>query len=78
MTLQDLKNISLSVAESDIERLKDIKEMLIYKTKFGTIIGHYAGNAFFFYCKGKELFRDSDKSKAIKFLQNSYNIKIGI
>jgi hypothetical protein len=76
MTLQEIKNISLSFAQSDIERLYDIKEMLIGQTKFGLIVGHYADNKFFFYSQCKEIFRNSDKSKAIKFLQNSYTIKL--
>jgi len=76
MTLQEINKISKQWAESDIERLKDIKESIIEYTKFGSITGHYAENAFFFYSQGRELFRDSNKIKAIKFLQNSYNIKI--
>ncbi len=76
MTLQDLKNMVTNVAKSDIKILIDEKEMLISNTKFGTIVGHFAGNSFFFYSNGKELFRNSDKSKAIKFLTNCYNIII--
>ena len=76
MTLEEIKNIVTNVAKSDIKTLIDEKEMLISNTKFGTIVGHFAGNSFFFYSNGKELFRDSDKSKAIKFLTNSYNITI--
>tara|TARA_Y100000389_G_C17263896_1_gene414417 strand:+ start:519 stop:752 length:234 start_codon:yes stop_codon:yes gene_type:complete len=76
MTLQEINKIAKQWAESDIERLTDIKESIIENTKFGSITGHYAGNAFFFYAQGRELFRDSDKNKAIKFLQNSYNINV--
>ena len=76
MTLQEIKNISKSVAVNDVERLYDVKEMLIGKTKFGTIVGHYADNRYFFYSQGKEIFRNSDKSKTINFLKNSYTFKI--
>ena len=78
MTLQDLKNEATNVAKRDIKTLIDEKEMLIGNTKFGLIVGHYADNKFFFYSNGKELFRNSDKSKAINFLTNCYNIIIKV
>jgi hypothetical protein len=60
-------------AQSNINRLLDCYEMIIGETKDGRIIGHYAGNQFFFYCNGKQLFRNSDKSKAIIFIGNLYS-----
>ena len=68
-----LKDHDLAV--SQINTLYDIKELLIYNTKYGEIIGHYASNKYFFYSNGKRVFIHPLRHEAINFLKRSYTLK---
>ncbi len=55
-------------ALNDLDNLYFNKEDNIYTLDHGIIRGHFAGNEYFFYKNGKELFRSSDYLKTLDFL----------
>ena len=65
-------NEKLFKAQQDVEDLYWQKEKWITDTNFGTIVGHFAGNEYFFFKTGKELFRSSDKNLTTRWLVSIY------
>lgn len=59
-------------ANQDLDALMWTFEKRIEGTKYGTIVGHFAGGEFFFFSKGKELFRSSDSYQTKIFLREIY------
>jgi hypothetical protein len=70
--LGQLQN-SINLARHDIDTLETIFEMTTrQESEIPHMRGHYAGNEYFFFKNGKEVFRSSDRASAINFLSAKY------
>jgi hypothetical protein len=70
--MNDFEYITENLAIKDIAELEAKGSKYFRETRSGNYSGHYSKGEFFFFQMGKEIFRTSNKSLAIKWLRKTY------